>query len=196
MSDLNENKNTESKRSIVASLLDYVEVVVFSIAFVIILFTFFVRLATVSGSSMDNTLKNGEQLIVSNIFYEPEAGDIIVFHQTGGILNEPIVKRVIAVGGETIDIDFETWTVTVTDKNGNTRTVDEPYMYLDPNRYPATSVHDYPLEVPEGKLFVMGDNRNVSNDSRYSEIGLVDERRVLGKAIFRITPFDKFGPID
>ncbi len=196
MSDMNENNIEKSKKSIVASLLEYVELIVFAIVAVMILFTFFIRLCTVDGSSMENTLHDDELLLISNVFYEPEQNDIIVFHQTGGVLNEPVVKRVIAVGGETVDIDFDTWTVRVTDKDGETRILDEPYIKLDPTRYAIPSTQSYPLQVPEGKLFVMGDNRNASSDSRYSEIGLVDERRVLGRVILRITPFDKFGKVD
>lgn len=200
-----ENNNTETseiniqpkpQNSFVASLLEYVEIMVFSIIAVILIFTFFFRLCTVSGSSMENTLEDGEHLLVSNLFYTPKSEDIIVFHQTGGILNEPVVKRVIAVGGEKVDIDFETWTVTVTDKDGNQRVLDETYIKLDPEKFAPPSYLDYPVEVPEGKLFVMGDNRNASTDSRYSEIGFVDQRRILGKVILRITPFEKFGAVD
>ena len=144
---------------------------------------------------MEKTLIADEMLVVSNLFYTPERGDIIVFHQTG-TLNEPIVKRVIATEGEIIDIDFDTWTVTITDTDGNTFVLDEPYMYLDGGTATITSRHAYPYTVPEGCLFVMGDNRNHSTDSRGHTIGMVDERRVLGKVVFRITPIDKIGTVD
>ena len=152
------------------------------------------RLCVVKGDSMNPTLINNEKLLVTNIFYEPEYGDIIVFHQTGAAYNEPMVKRVIAVGGETVDIDFSTWTITITNKNGLSRVIDEPYVQFEGP--PLTSNMDYPLYVPEGYVFVMGDNRFNSADSRLSVIGLVDERRILGKAILRITPLDKFGTIN
>ncbi|MBO5415737.1 MAG: signal peptidase I [Clostridia bacterium] len=187
------------KRSRAASVIDYVEIFVLAICFVIIIFSFFTRLCKVVGPSMENTLFEGETLIVTNLAYEPERGDIIVFHQTGegdAALNEPIVKRVIAVGGETVNIDFETWTVTITDKDGNTFVYDEPYMYLDKSAPLLTSAHEYPYEVPEGSLFVMGDNRNHSADSRGTSIGLVDERRVLGKVVLRVSPFSKFGKVE
>ena len=145
---------------------------------------------------MEKTLHEGELLAVSNLFYEPECGDIVVFHQTG-TLNEPVVKRVIATAGETVDIDFDTWTVTVTDRNGSSRVLDEPYMQLDPNiKFHSTSVLAYPYTVPEGCLFVMGDNRDHSADSRGGLIGPVDERRILGKVILRLTPFNKFGTVE
>ena len=192
-----DTKNQKSNsQGLVASLLEYFEILVFSLAFVVLLFTFCVRLCQVSGDSMMKTLVDGEKLLVSNVFYEPECEDIIVFHQTG-YLNEPVVKRVIAVGGEKIQIDFDTWTVTVTDKNGKERVLEEDYIFLDDN---IRTISDYdfsePMEIPEGYIFVMGDNRYNSRDSRDSDIGLVDERRVLGKVICRLTPFDKMGAVE
>ena len=150
---------------------------------------------------MNNTLVDSEKLIVTNLFYEPERGDIVVVHQTGA-LNEPIVKRVIAVGGEVVDIDFATMQITVTDKNGNSRVIDEPYAFYDKEgnaevRYFShPSDLSFPCTVPEGHVFLLGDNRYNSLDSRFREIGFVDERRILGKVVFRVYPFDKIGLID
>ncbi len=199
-SDERDSDNTTSfqdpkKPSFMSSLFDYLEIFVFAICAVILLFSFAVRLCKVKGPSMEKTLIDGEMLIVSNLFYTPERGDIIVFHQTG-TLDEPIVKRVIATEGETIDIDFDTWTVTITDTDGKTFVLNEPYRHLDGGKAVLTSSHSYPYTVPEGSLFVMGDNRNHSTDSRGDTIGMVDERRVLGKVIFRLTPFDKIGTVD
>jgi len=214
MSEINNNEynmenielNSEKKdnKNIVASLLEYFEILVFSLAFVVLLFTFCMRLCEVSGGSMRQTLIDGEKLLVSNVMYEPECGDIIVFHQTGIYLNEPVVKRVIAVGGEKIQIDFDTWTVTVTDKNGNKRILDEKYMFLDDNpvvkaiydSHPSDYDFSQPMTIPEGYIFVMGDNRYNSLDSRFDDIGLVDERRILGKVICRLTPFEKMGTVE
>lgn len=195
-------KQKNSSQGLVASLLEYFEILVFSLTFVVLLFTFCVRLCQVSGDSMRETLIDGEKLLVSNVFYEPECGDIIVLHQTGMYLNEPVVKRVIAVGGEKIQIDFDTWTVTVTDKQGNTRVLEEDYAFFDPMREAMYNAHrsDYdfsePMAIPEGYIFVMGDNRYNSLDSRFDDIGLVDQRRVLGKVIYRLTPFDKMGTVE
>ena len=206
MYNINNEENSNNRKSslgnkIVVAMLEYVEILVFSLSLVLIIFSFCVRLCEVKGGSMNMTLIDKEKLLVSDIFYTPKVGDIIVFHQTG-YLNEPVVKRVIAVGGETIDIDFETMEVTITDKNGNTRILDEDYAYYDPSEkakkkyYAHKTDYTFPMYVPEGYLFVMGDNRYNSLDSRFSEVSLVDERRVLGKVVFRITPFDKIGMVD
>lgn len=191
---MSENSEQKKKNGVLLGLLDVFETITFAIAVVVIIFSFFTRMCVVKGDSMNPTLIDGERLLVSDLLYEPECGDIIVFHQTGSTYNEPLVKRVIAVGGETIDIDFDTWTVTVTDPNGNKRILDETYAQFVGN--PLRSNQVYPLYVPEGYVFVMGDNRFNSADSRLTSIGLVDERRILGKAIIRIAPLDKFGIID
>ena len=181
----------------IADLLDYIEIFVVAICVVISIFCFSgIRLCTVDGPSMEDTLLHGEKLITSNLFYTPKRGDIVVFHQTSdnaGGYNKPIVKRVIGVAGDTVSINYQTWTVTVTDQDGNVTVLDEPYRkVVDGNPYPSTPVNVY---VEEGTVFVMGDNRNHSADSRNAKIGLVDTRRILGKVIFRITPFDRFGTV-
>ena len=194
------SKRTPVGNRIAISLLEYLEILVFSLAIVLVLFTFVFRLCKVSGDSMNNTLKNDERLIVTNLFYEPTPGDIVVFHQTG-YLNEPVVKRVIAVAGETVDIDFSTMKISVTDKYGNTRVLDEPYAFYDTNAMAQNRYFSHPTDfsfprtVPEGMIFVVGDNRYNSLDSRYKEVGFVDERRILGKVVFRITPVSEFGII-
>ena len=185
----------EKKKNVLREVVDYLELFVFAICAVILLFSFVFRLCTVDGESMENTLFEEENLLVSDLFYTPERGDIVVFHQTGS-LNEPVVKRVIATEGEHISITYglDTMTVTVTDRNGKTTILTEPYMKYDTSRQsPYSSMS---VTVPEGMLFVMGDNRNNSLDSRSSAIGLVDERRVLGRVIFRVTPFDRFGSVE
>ena len=185
----------QKKKNALSLAVDYVEIFVVSICIVILAFSFFVRLCKVDGGSMEKTLHNGEKILVCDIGYTPERGDIIVFHETGNYYNEAIVKRVIAVGGDTIDIDFDNWIVTITDKDGNKFTVDEPYIFIDPERAPIYSPYEYPRVVPEGQLFVMGDNRNNSSDSRLGMIGFVDERQVLGRLVCRVSPLSKFGKV-
>ena len=157
----------------------------------VLVFTFFGRLTRVDGHSMDNTLQHNQLLLVWSLGYTPQQGDIVVVNKTtvqhlGG---SAIVKRVIAVGGQTVDIDYATSSVYV-----DGELLDEPYIN-EPmfDRLGAQgSTH---IEVPEGSIFVMGDNRNDSDDSRDNLIGPIDEDYVLGKAFFSIFPFSKFGSL-
>lgn len=193
------NGKPQKKSSWKKEAVDYMEILIFSIAFVMLLFSFLFRICSVQGESMENTLYEGEKLIVSDLFYTPESGDIIVFHQTGSgffALNEPVVKRVIATEGETVRLDYfyDTMKVTVTHTDGSSTVLDEPYMkYEGRNRFSGS--HTY--TVPEGHIFVLGDNRNNSSDSRYTGvIGMVDTRRVLGKVLFRATPVSRIGTVE
>lgn len=187
--------NRSAKSKFLSNIVDYVELFAVAVCVVIVLFSFAFRTCTVDGDSMNQTLHNGETVLVSDLFYTPERGDIVIFHQTDNSAisgrNKALVKRVIGVGGDTVKIDYDTWTVSVTDKNGAVHQLDQSYIYLSNrgSRFHGTAEY----EVPEGSLFVLGDNRNESLDSRYSDIGFVDARRVLGKVIFRATPFDKMG---
>ncbi len=178
-----------------ADLFEWVEMIVLSACVVMLLFTFIVRPARVDGASMEETLHNGEMLLISDMFYAPKNGDVIVFQKVNSAHPAPIVKRVIATEGETIDIDFDTWQVTITDANGETYVLDESdYRKLATDARVTTDL-DFPITVGEGQLFVMGDNRNHSWDSRSSGIGLVDEQEVIGKVLFRIFPFNKISLI-
>lgn len=184
----------KKKQARLAELVDMVEILVITVGVVLLLFSFVFRLCTVLGDSMEDTLYDREVLLVSNLFYSPESGDIVVFHQTG-TLNEPVVKRIIATEGETVSIRhyLTSMRVTVTDVNGNTQVLEEEYCKYEGFPY---YTENYDITVPEGHVFVLGDNRNNSKDSRHSDIGLVDERRILGKVLFRIAPLSRFGAID
>lgn len=191
-----ENKTEKKKTSFASELIDYVEIFVFAVCAVLLVFSFFVRVCRVDGPSMNNTLIHNEILITSNIAYKPQQNDIIVFHQTNeqrNVFNEPIVKRVIATEGHFVKIDFENSIVYVSEDNvfDASDILDESeYVFIDGGRYYMNGTME--TYVPEGKIFVMGDNRNHSSDSRSESIGLVDTRRVLGKVVLRIFPFKKF----
>lgn len=175
------------ERRIINEAFDWIEIFVFSATFVIILFSFFLRLTIVHGSSMEDTLIEGEFVAVSDIYFSPKRGDIIVIHDKSNKKHsEPLVKRVIATEGQVVDIDFDSWVVTV-----DGVVIDEPYIKLVDN-YKLTSNWQYPYVVPENHVFVMGDNRNKSADSRSSEVGPVDVRCIVGKAILRVFPISKF----
>lgn len=170
--------------------LEWAELFAYSVAFVVILFTFFCRIAVVSGPSMEKTLYNGQVLVVSDLFFEPKAGDVIVFQSNTILDNEAIVKRVIATEGQVVDIDYANWQVTV-----DGVPVDEPYVNRIPGEAMDGSSYSFPLTVEKGKLFVMGDNRNMSTDSRSHLIGQVDRRFVLGRVLLRLLPIGTFGTI-
>ncbi len=178
----------DAPSTFLSGLYDWLEVIVLSAAFALLLFTFILRLAIVDGDSMNHTLHDKELLIISDLMYTPENNDIIVF--TSPNYPEPIVKRVIATSEQTVDIDFDTWTVTVDGK-----VLDEDYINRVPSIMKSSDV-SFPLTVPKGYVFVMGDNRNDSLDSRNSRIGFVDERFILGEVKLRIFPFNRFGTVD
>ena len=185
----NHQKPKRLSVAIFCSLLDWIEIFVFSLAFVLLLFTFVIRLAVVNGPSMENTLHQGETLVISNLFYQPKQNDIVVFQSPTSTFDEPIVKRVIATENQVVDIDFTTWTVTVDGK-----TLDEDYVRREIGSMAGSNLK-YPYTVPEGMIFVMGDNRNHSTDSRSFEIGPVDTRFILGQVKCRLFPISKFGTV-
>ena len=172
-------------------LYDWVEIFVVTISAILLIFTFFIRIAYVDGPSMNNTLQHQETLAVSNFLYTPKRGDIVVFQSPDSGIEGGIVKRVIAVAGQTVDIDFAKWIVTVDGVE-----LDEPYVNYIAGAHMLHGDVEFPITVPEGHIFVMGDNRNHSNDSRRTAIGFVDTRFVFGRVLFRITPFDKFGAVN
>lgn len=174
-------------------LMDVIEVFAGSLAAIIIIMTFCLRVCTVDGHSMDHTLAHGETLLIFSLGYEPTENDIIVFQDTD--LRKAVVKRLIATGNKWVKIDYDNSLLYVSKDNIFTEDeiIDESaYVYFDIGSYKQTG--ELIKYVPEGFLFVLGDNRNGSNDSRGS-IGLVNEKLILGKVIIRVSPSEKFEPV-
>lgn len=176
MEQLQREKNT--------MVLEWFDSLIFALSLVLLVFLFFFRTVTVDGASMLPTLESGEQLVARSFLYTPKKGDIVVID--GYIkYGAPLIKRVIAVGGDVVDINFEAGDVYV-----NQQKLAEEYILAPTNR--ASDVI-FPITVPEGALFIMGDNRPNSKDSRSSEIGFIDQRNVLGEVVLRVLPVKRFG---
>ena len=170
----------EDKKQTLAYLRDLIGLV----AGVMLLFALVFRVVVVSGPSMNNTLYNGDLLVVlGNVLYtQPKQHDIVVVSKESFDDGKPIIKRVIATEGQTVDIDFERGVVFVDGQE-----LSEDYCLTPTNLYEGVA---FPLTVDEGCIFVMGDNRNESKDSRSPDIGLVDCREVIGRAVFLVFPGD------
>ena len=178
-----QKKNPDEKeKSGQDGLLIYLHDLIHMLAVIVILFLLVFRLVVVTGSSMYSTLWDGDWLLVlSNVFYQdPEYGDIIVASKESFNGGEAIIKRVIATEGQIVDIDFTSGTVIV-----DGIPLQETYAFTPTTRDEGM---EFPLMVEDGCLFVMGDNRNDSLDSRHPAIGMVDKREILGKALFLFYP--------
>lgn len=187
LSQPQEQTDKKSEKSKLPFLFDSVSILISAIFAIVVIFTFLFRFAGVVGPSMQPTLYENDWLIVDTAESSYHRGDIIISTQPNAF-NEPIVKRVIASGGQTVKIDFETGSVYVDGEK-----LDEPYVQGETTNSEGFSGS---VEVPEGKLFVMGDNRLHSTDSRSSAIGLLDERYIIGKVKVRFLPFDSFKVFD
>lgn len=194
--DLNEEEEEDEKESYnpekpraIDTVFDLLELFVFTLAAVLIITGFFFKHTIVVGGSMDKTLENGEHLIISDLFYTPKRGDVIVFQDASTGLDYPLVKRVIGIAGDTVTVD-ELGKVSV---NGGP-TLEEEYAYFDPNiHYTKGKIT---VVVPEGEVFVLGDNRYNSQDSRSFPNKTVRVDCILGKVLLRIFPFDSFGTVN
>ena len=165
---------------------EWYEALISAALVLVLIFSFFFRIMQVDGESMVPTLQNGEKLIVWGAGYEPQRGDVVIVDSYTPY-GKPLVKRVIAKGGDTICIDYETGTVAV---NGEVLRED----YIAEPTYLGYDV-EFPYTVPEGTVFVMGDNRNNSLDSRSSYVGCIDERDILGKVLLCFLPVSDFGVV-
>ena len=187
----NKKKKTEKESPEIRArreTYDWIQSLISALLICVLVFVFVLRIMDVNGTSMVPTLRNGDKVLVSDLFYEPARGDIVVFRKSSYDENKALVKRVIAVEGDVVNIDFERGIVYV-----NGEAAEEDYIDVSTN----TKI-DFigPQTVPENCLFVMGDNRNASTDSRDKRIGMVDKRLVVGKVLLVVYPFDNFGSVE
>lgn len=198
----------KKKRSFFTEAFDALETFCYALVLMTILFVFVFRFVTVNGTSMVNTLHHEDKLIISDMFYTPETGDIVVLNTDGigKFSDKYIIKRIIATGGQKVEIDFVNWTVTVDGVK-----LEENYVNYDSSRpmesaqwinsaaevertYVDDVVTAASFTVPEGMFFAMGDNRNGSSDSRAA--GCFEEERILGRVLIRVGPKDVFGRVE
>lgn len=173
----------------VRSVMEWVETIVMAVVLVAVAFTFVARVITVDGVSMEPTYYNGDRVLVTKLAGQARQGDVVI---VVGALEEPIIKRVVATEGQTVDFDPELGEVTVDGQplpgsvfgieDGITFVPDLPGMVME-----------FPQTVPEGCVFVLGDNRDNSTDSRFVTVGMVDQRNILGKVVFNLYPVSKIG---
>ncbi len=187
-------KNNKSSKTLL-SIYEWLETFLLALTVVVLVFTFVVKFVTVDGPSMEHTLSSGDRLLISNAFYKAQRGDIVVVDVSDAVKTRPeffrsapaapYIKRVIAIENDVIDIDPETWTVTV-----NGEVVDEDYVYFREGENMDTDPLNkitFPYTVSENCVFVMGDNRNNSTDSRI--LGQIHEKDILGKVVLRLFNF-------
>ncbi len=177
----------EESISITSFVFEWANAFMVALIVVVLLLTFVFRQVTVSGTSMTDTLADGDRLIISSFMYTPQYGDIIVVSH-GENYSDPIIKRVIATEGQALSINYQTGDVSV-----DGVILDE--KYIKGNTIPLKNPLDIPDKIPEGYVFVMGDNREGSLDSRSNDIGLIPVENIIGKAELRIFPISGFGSV-
>lgn len=200
-----QEKKEEVKKDVhsaVKEVFDWVETLIMAMIFIIILFTFFIRVNTVDGDSMNPTLKDGQKLLVTDLFYTPDYNDIVIVQAAKLDGGKPIIKRVIGLPGDRISIDF---TNGIVYRNGEALPIETEggVLYEDGhkiNDYTTRNIEMISGEeytVPENSYFVLGDNRNASSDSRLmSAIGFIDKNYIAGRAVFSLFPFNSFGLVN
>lgn len=198
------NKIKKHDDKLLDELLTLLETAIITLFVILLIFTYVLKIVIVDGESMQNTLFQDDAIVVSLLYSEPETGDIVIINADDAVLlnsdntlryevglGKKIVKRVIATGGQTVDIDFEKGAVYV-----DGVMLEESYVtgltHLDEGAF----TDQYPVTVPEGYVFVMGDNRAYSKDSRSLEIGFIAVDSIVGRAFFRLSPISEFGFVD
>lgn len=164
------------------SIISTTNILIVVAAIAILVAMLFLPVLRIYGDSMSATLHSGE-LVVSVKGARFETGDIVAFYYNNNIL----VKRVMANPGDWVDIDVDTGNVYV-----NNQFIEEPYV--DEKSFGEPDI-DFPYQVPEDRVFVLGDNRDVSIDSRYKSVGCVSSEQIVGKIVFRVWPLTKLGPV-
>lgn len=182
----------EEPVNIANEILDWIESFVFAVFVIILIFIFLFRIVTVDGHSMNSTLSDKDRVIISHLNYDPKNDDIVVVNSS--VLNKTLIKRVIGIAGDTVKIDYNINTVYVNGKAISNEHIDNTMLdkgMFDPSFKVSDGVYEY--KVPENSIFIMGDNRNNSTDSR--TIGFISKDDVMGHVIFRLYPFKEFGRI-
>jgi signal peptidase I len=186
-----QTEGVQTRSKAVRTILEWIEEVVLAIVLIAVVFTFVCRVVTVTGTSMVPSFHDGDRVLVVSDLNGVEQGDVVVIVN---VLEEPIIKRVIATEGQVVDFDYETKSVLV-----DGQVVDETQFGLEngitEEPFSSFELLEFPQTVPEGCVFVLGDNRAVSEDSRYQDVGMIDERNILGKAVFHLFPFQNLGPV-
>lgn len=187
------NTSEKEEKSAIFKVFDFLEMFCWAFLIIFTIFTVFCRPCRVDGSSMNNTLEDNEMLLVSSL-YSPKQGDIVVFQirEKSDSVDKMLVKRVIATEGQTVQINFNTKEVFVDGELYD----DSAFAFYDTRYATLTAGYNYNADtkifetiVPAGKVFVLGDNRNISKDSRSNEVGFVDANRVIGRVFMRLVPF-------
>lgn len=185
-----EQPKRTGRSALETNLFTWLQALTLALTVLVFLSVFVGRVVRVDGSSMVPTLHDGDILLLQSAGYTPAQGDIVVLAKKTTLITRPIVKRVAAVGGQTVEIDYDAGEVRV-----DGVPLEEPYLN-EPMRYPpSAALSIQTVTVPEGCIFVLGDNRNNSTDSRHQELGVIDCRYVLGRALCIVLPFENFGAL-
>ncbi|MGN1133088.1 MAG: signal peptidase I [Oscillospiraceae bacterium] len=188
------SENSKKKSSVLDNILEWLESFAFAIFVVILIFTFVLRTVVVKGKSMEPNFHDKDRLIITHIIDSPDKGDVVVVNSYN--CNKTLIKRCIGTAGDDVVINYNTNKITVNGKEIADDYIKAPMIdsvFFNSEYQTASGIYEY--KVPEGKIFVLGDNRNNSKDSRFEDVSFIDNSDVLGKVVLRIMPFEDFGII-